>query len=94
MFHEYIGSTETLFDDGGLANRDNFLFDDITEFEKLDVQEISKEEFENKVALPFKLGFLTDNSNISFSREPERDLVIAQDNYDNVCYFFMKKKEG
>jgi hypothetical protein len=93
-FYEFIGSTETLFDQGGLANESNFLFDDINEFESQNIELLSKEDFVKKVALPYKLGFLIENNDINFSHAPKNDLVIAQDDYDGICYIFSKQTKG
>jgi hypothetical protein len=91
--YKYIGSTETLFDEGGIASGDNFLFQDLDDFEGHSVEPLTKDDFEKKVALPFKLGFLTEsNCDINFSFEPKNDLVIAQDNYDGICYLFAVKE--
>jgi DNA topoisomerase IA len=86
----YFGSTETLFDQRGFSTSNNFLFKDLNEFEGLSVDTLTKEEFEKKVALPFKLGFLTEeNPDIRYSFASKNSLVIAQDLYDGVCYIFV-----
>lgn len=86
----YLGSTETLFDEGGIASVDNFLFSDLDEFESIQVDQLTQEEFQKKVALPYKLGFLTDpNCDINYSYDTKHVLVIAQDNYDGICYIFV-----
>lgn len=91
-FYIYLGNTETLFNQGGLANENNLLFDDLDQFEGLEVKALTKEEFTKQVALPYKLGFLIENEDILFSHEPTNDLFIAQDKYDGVCYIFSKSK--
>ena len=89
-FYQYIGNMDTLFDKRGRATEDNPLNMDEEELVQLEVEKITKASFEKRVALPYKLGFITDIDRIVYLYEPTNDLLMAQDAIDDMTYIFKK----
>ncbi len=90
MQYQYIGSAEDLFDRRGLSNTDDCPYNSIEDFASQDVTPMTKDEFDNLVALPFKLGGLSDSEYTQFFYEQKHDVVILQDTTDNDAHLFVK----
>lgn len=88
MIYKYIGNTESMFDKRGMSTESNYVINSLDDVGALNIDEITKDEFISKVALPYTLGFLTSNEDIIFGHDPKNDLILANDKYDNETYFF------
>lgn len=88
--YQYIGNMDTLFDKRGRATEDNPLNIDEEELVQLEVEKITKASFEKRVALPYRLGFITDIDRIVYFHEPTLDLIMASDSADDMTYIFKR----